>query len=793
MSSFRFLAWPTEFRTITQYFGANPQNYTQFGLPGHEGIDIMAPMGSKVFAVAPGTVRMVYNQETGHNYGRHLRLEHADGYETIYAHLESIAVSVGQQVEAGALLGRADNTGNSFGSHLHLTLKKRDTTQGNWPNNIIDPTPYLLPLLGFVRPAGPYTSGFAYADGLTIANDSLAQANFGGINLRQTPSINGPLIDLVPSGTIMIITGERQGSYYPVLVPTSALSNAQPPAPPPPPPPPPGAPPQQVDGWAFASYLTRSSNNEAIVGQYGINLRTAPNRTAPNMGLLGGGSRVTILGGQQGEYLPVRARLSDFIGPVDIPNVPPIISPEPAPPPSDLLLTWAWTNNLVFADEAVIAGRYGLNLRNRPNASSVRLGLWREGGRGTVAGKARGEYTPVWVRKIDITDLLAPLPAIEQPEPLPGTPPPPPPEPIQDTTPGWAFTTGMVVSGATAVAGPYGLNLREAPRRDAANKGFIPPNAPLIVVGAPQGEYTPVRVDDLILQPPIGTTPPAPGQPPIINPDPEPLGHARMGLHASADPDISQAEVQEFLDMRPGVIKLLSHHNPEGVGKLVRAFPDGVKWIVRPFLDFGGRQISPQQFFTDTINPTRRTMNLLRGKEVVLELHNEPNLRPEGLFSSWADGAGFARWWLELFRLYRQAFPGVPIIYPGLSPGTAVTNLKQDHIQFIEASRAAVEAADGLGVHIYWSNVHPMAWGLNVLDDYISRFRYKPIWVTEASNNKAGTPVHVKATQYIEFWQALQSRPTVQGVTYFVASSINPDFKEEVWVGRGIGRLVGRR
>ena len=36
MSSFKFEAWPTEFRTVTQYFGVNPQNYSQFGLPGHD-------------------------------------------------------------------------------------------------------------------------------------------------------------------------------------------------------------------------------------------------------------------------------------------------------------------------------------------------------------------------------------------------------------------------------------------------------------------------------------------------------------------------------------------------------------------------------------------------------------------------------------------------------------------------------------------------------------------------------------------------------------------------------------
>jgi hypothetical protein len=53
--NFKFEAWPTEFRTVNQYFGANPQNYSQFGLPGHECLDIMAPEGLKVFDVAAPT------------------------------------------------------------------------------------------------------------------------------------------------------------------------------------------------------------------------------------------------------------------------------------------------------------------------------------------------------------------------------------------------------------------------------------------------------------------------------------------------------------------------------------------------------------------------------------------------------------------------------------------------------------------------------------------------------------------------------------------------------------------
>ncbi|MFO7682388.1 MAG: M23 family metallopeptidase [Chloroflexota bacterium] len=790
MSSFKFQAWPTEFRSINQYFGANPQNYAQFGLPGHEGIDIMAPTGSKVFSVAPGTVKMVQADPAGHNYGKHIRIEHADGYETIYAHLQDVSVRAGQAVEAGSLLGTADNTGNSFGSHLHLTLKHRGETQGNWPGNIVDPTPFLLPLLGVQRPAGPFTNGWAYRDGVFVIND-LAQANTGGINLRETPSVNGKLIDLVPGGTVMVITGPARGQYLPVQVPTAALSNSVPTPPLPKPQPGSDSDNELVDGWAFASYLT-PSGNKAVVGQYGINLRAAPQRTGQNIGLVAGGSTIEVTGAQQGEYLPVRVHVNQFSGPVNIPDrvTPP--TPPPAPTP-DSILGWAWSGNLSVQGNEAISGRFGTNLRATPARTGAKLGTLREGARAQVAGKVKGEFTPVRAAKADISDLPAVLPPVEQPEgATQPTEPLPPLIPVHDTTPGWAFTSGIVVSGTTAVTGPYGLNLRDAPRRNANNIGFVPGNAHITVTGAAQGEYTPVRVDDKILQPPFGSGAPSPSPNPPLNPDPEPMGHAEIGLHASADPDIYDDEVQEFADTRPGMIKLLSFHNPNGIRKLTAQHPDA-KWVVRAFLDFGGRNISPRQFLNDTLSDMQRTLNLLQGKKVVIELHNEPNLRPEGLFSSWADGAAFARWWLELHQLYKQALPGYRYIYPGLSPGGAVADFKHDHIQFIEASRAAVEAADGLGVHLYWSNIYPMQRSLDVLDDYIARFRYKPIYVTEASNNKGGTPAHMKGRQYIEFWQELQKRPTVQGVTYFVASASNPAFKEEVWVGRGIGKVVGRR
>ena len=86
-----------------------------------------------------------------------------------------------------------------------------------------------------------------------------------------------------------------------------------------------------------------------------------------------------------------------------------------------------------------------------------------------------------------------------------------------------------------------------------------------------------------------------------------------------------------------------------------------------------------------------------------------------------------------------------------------------------------------------------MEQALDQIDDYISRFRSRSIWITEASRKGRGLPPQRLAQEYLRFWRELQTRPVVQGVTYFVASASNPDFANEVWVGKGIGRLLGKR
>lgn len=140
------LQWPTDQPTIMQPFGASPEIYRRWGLAGHEGIDFGAPLNSNVYACADGVVYMVHDGTAEHMYGIHVRVRHADGYKTVYAHLNEVVVHTGQVVNAGDVLGRAGSTGNTARSHLHLVLKRDGASKSGltaYPGDIIDPTPFL--------------------------------------------------------------------------------------------------------------------------------------------------------------------------------------------------------------------------------------------------------------------------------------------------------------------------------------------------------------------------------------------------------------------------------------------------------------------------------------------------------------------------------------------------------------------------------------------------------------------------------------------------------------------------
>lgn len=188
------LRWPTQFGTLTQAFGVRPEVYNKFGLPGHEGLDFMAPLGSEIYAVADGFVSDVRLDGNSNPmqlpYGNQARVQHDDGYETIYAHLDQVVVVRGQFVRAGQLIALADDTGHSSGSHLHFTLKKKGATQAGqttYPHDIINPTPFLDPFQpgGGVQPTPPAQPTLY----VTVNSPEL-----GFLNVRAAPYTGAALI-----------------------------------------------------------------------------------------------------------------------------------------------------------------------------------------------------------------------------------------------------------------------------------------------------------------------------------------------------------------------------------------------------------------------------------------------------------------------------------------------------------------------------------------------------------------------------------------------------------------------
>lgn len=89
---------------------------------GHKGIDIAAPYGTPIYAAESGTVIV---SSTGWNggYGNWIKIEHGDGNVTIYAHQSSLAVSYGEYVVKGQLIGYVGSTGDSSGNHLHFEVR----------------------------------------------------------------------------------------------------------------------------------------------------------------------------------------------------------------------------------------------------------------------------------------------------------------------------------------------------------------------------------------------------------------------------------------------------------------------------------------------------------------------------------------------------------------------------------------------------------------------------------------------------------------------------------------------
>lgn len=126
---FRF---PLPSARLTSPFGIRSNPFT--GHPTfHAGIDLAAPTGTDVYAARDGKVVEVGVMDRV--LGNFVRLDHGDGYETVYGHMSAVLVSLHQEVRSGTILGKVGSTGMSTGPHLHFEIRRRGHPE--------DPVPFL--------------------------------------------------------------------------------------------------------------------------------------------------------------------------------------------------------------------------------------------------------------------------------------------------------------------------------------------------------------------------------------------------------------------------------------------------------------------------------------------------------------------------------------------------------------------------------------------------------------------------------------------------------------------------
>jgi murein DD-endopeptidase MepM/ murein hydrolase activator NlpD len=88
----------------------------------HTGLDFTADIGTEIYATGDGVIESIESKFSG--YGNHVIINHGFGYESLYAHMSRIAVTAGQRVRRGQIIGYVGNTGASTGPHLHYEVMK---------------------------------------------------------------------------------------------------------------------------------------------------------------------------------------------------------------------------------------------------------------------------------------------------------------------------------------------------------------------------------------------------------------------------------------------------------------------------------------------------------------------------------------------------------------------------------------------------------------------------------------------------------------------------------------------
>jgi murein DD-endopeptidase MepM/ murein hydrolase activator NlpD len=129
---------PASLEFISSGFGYRNDPFTGGGA-FHAGLDFRGPVGAPIYAAAKGTVSFAGIRQ---GYGNCVEISHGNGMLTRYAHMSAFRARVGEQVDAGAVIGAIGSTGRSTGPHLHFEVRINDRPVN--PRPFLEAAPHVL-------------------------------------------------------------------------------------------------------------------------------------------------------------------------------------------------------------------------------------------------------------------------------------------------------------------------------------------------------------------------------------------------------------------------------------------------------------------------------------------------------------------------------------------------------------------------------------------------------------------------------------------------------------------------
>ncbi len=245
----------------------------------------------------------------------------------------------------------------------------------------------------------------------------------------------------------------------------------------------------------------------------------------------------------------------------------------------------------------------------------------------------------------------------------------------------------------------------------------------------------------------------------------------------------TESDYRVIREAKIEMVKLMEYTKLNVLYRL-RAEQPSIQFIVRLY-EKDQKPGSPAEF----VQQHAQSIEAFRPYGHRFEVLNEPNHPQEGWGPTLDQARAFNQWFLETLSLLKARHPWASFGFPALSP-TMLPDDPHLDLDWLEACRPAIEAADWLGVHCYWFDEHGvlhLAFGLR-FTQYHQRFPNKTIHITEFNGGPQTQP-WLRAQNYVNYYQEVAKYDYIASASAFIISSPDSQFQPLQWWHPQSGQL----